>query len=99
MNDVTCLAVKDSGELLSSSSEKTIRVWDLITGLCTKTLVGHKGAVFSLKIHKQNFVASSWSDKTIKLWNVENGECFQTLNGHTGSINFYLNSIYRTLSI
>ena len=41
-----CVAVFPDGlRLVSGSSDKTLKVWDVATGRCVATLKGHSGSV------------------------------------------------------
>ena len=60
----------DRSLLASSSHDKTIKLWDIHTGECLKTLHGHSGRVHSvcgLGPDRSLLASGSW-DKTIKLW-------------------------------
>lgn len=60
---------------LSSSWDKTLRLWDLNTGLTTRRFVGHTADVLSVSFSADNRqIVSGSRDRTIKLWNTL-GEC------------------------
>ena len=70
-------------KLASGSKDNSIKLWDVDTGECLRTLTGHSGTVISLHLLPNNILASGSLDKSIKLWNVSSGECIRTLNGHS----------------
>jgi WD40 repeat protein len=53
---------------LSSGSWKLIKIWNLISGECIKTLKGHTDWVKTLAVLSDNKLASGSDDKTIKIW-------------------------------
>lgn len=70
--------------LVSGSTDKTARIWDLKTGCTTSVLVGHKSTVRCLKIHSDYIVTGS-RDSEIRVWNFK-GVCLNVLKGHTQSV-------------
>ena len=73
--------------LASSSDDQTIRMWDVGTGECLRSLEGHTGAVLSIAFNPEgDRLVSGSADQTLKLWDVATGECLQTLQGHSQSI-------------
>ncbi len=82
-----------SQKLVSCSQDKTIKIWDLDTFKCSKTLVGHKNIIWKVEKLKNNQqILSCSSDRTIKLWDIESGLCMKTYHD-----NFSVNCI-RVLS-
>lgn len=64
-------------------NEDPIRIWNVESGVIAKELVGHTGAVRSLKFFDGGrFLISGSHDKTIKIWNVGRGVLDATLTGH-----------------
>jgi len=75
----------DGAYALSSSWDKTLRLWELATGNTTRTFVGHTNDVLSVSFSADNRqIVSGSRDKTIKLWNTL-GDCKFTITdkGHT----------------
>mmetsp|Transcript_7084 Transcript_7084/g.6335 ORF Transcript_7084/g.6335 Transcript_7084/m.6335 type:complete len:166 (-) Transcript_7084:1052-1549(-) len=55
---------------LSSSWDKTLRLWDLRTGKTSRTFVGHTKEVHSVCFSNDyRQIISSGADRTFKLWN------------------------------
>jgi len=66
---------KDGQYALSSSWDKTLRLWDLNFGTTSRLFQGHKGDVLSVAFSPDNRqIVSGSRDKSIKLWNTL-GEC------------------------
>jgi len=58
----------------------SVRVWDLETGMCLRTLEGHSGAVYSVRVTPDGRRAVSGSDdKTLRIWDLQTGECLLVL--------------------
>ncbi|MEL6815597.1 MAG: WD40 repeat domain-containing protein, partial [Cyanobacteria bacterium J06598_3] len=77
----------DGKQLVSSSADRTIRVWTVETGECLKTLEGHGNWVMSVVFSPDGKqLISGSADRTIKLWDVETGACLKTLEGHRHGI-------------
>jgi guanine nucleotide-binding protein subunit beta-2-like 1 protein len=75
----------DGAYALSSSWDKTLRLWELSTGNTTRTFVGHTNDVLSVSFSADNRqIVSGSRDRTIKLWNTL-GDCKYTITdkGHT----------------
>ncbi|MDY6783241.1 MAG: NB-ARC domain-containing protein [Cyanobacteriota bacterium] len=70
--------------LASASDDLTIKLWDIETGRCIRTLIGHKDWLRSLQFSPDGRILASGSvDRTIRLWDVATGECLRVLEGHT----------------
>eukprot|EP00743_Colponemidia_sp_Colp-15_P006215 GILK01006685.1.p1 GENE.GILK01006685.1~~GILK01006685.1.p1 ORF type:complete len:553 (+),score=72.49 GILK01006685.1:138-1796(+) len=80
---VWCLSLCD-GQLASGSYDKTIKLWNLNTGRCEKTLRGHSGWVSCLQLRNQRAVSGGW-DAAIKVWDVESGRCLQSFQHAVGN--------------
>ncbi|KAG8122721.1 hypothetical protein E2320_018239 [Naja naja] len=69
--------------LLSGSRDKTIKMWDISTGMCLMTLVGHDNWVRGVLFHSGGkFILSCADDKTLRVWDYKNKRCMKTLNAH-----------------
>jgi WD40 repeat protein len=67
---VTCLAfTADGSRMVSGSKDKTLRIWDPITGRETYFLKGHQSAVTSVVFSADGHrLASAGEDGEIKIW-------------------------------
>ncbi|KAK6605156.1 Vegetative incompatibility protein HET-E-1-like protein 15 [Botrytis cinerea] len=80
----------DGKQVISGSSDNTVRLWDTTTGLQIQpTLEGHTIWVSSVAFSpdSKQVVSGSW-DNTVRLWDTTTGLQIQpTLEGHTDSVN------------
>lgn len=66
--------------VVSSSNDHTVRLWNISTGLCLNILQEHANWVYSVAFNPDgSILASSSIDGAIKLWFVQTGECLKTL--------------------
>jgi len=73
----------DGNRLVSGSSDKTIKVWDVKTGAEVMTLYGHEGYLCGVAFSPDGkHIASSSMDNTIKVWDANSGTELMTLLGH-----------------
>ena len=75
----------DGAYALSSSWDKSLRLWELSSGNTTRTFVGHTNDVLSVSFSADNRqIVSGSRDRTIKLWNTL-GDCKFTITdkGHS----------------
>ncbi|MBS0350135.1 MAG: WD40 repeat domain-containing protein [Proteobacteria bacterium] len=77
---VKTLAILPNGDLVSGSTDKTIKIWDLTTNTCIQTLVGHTGGISSVAVLTNEIVVScSCDDNTIRVWHLTSGLLLQTI--------------------
>eukprot|EP01135_Chromosphaera_perkinsii_P008000 Nk52_evm72s1073 gene=Nk52_evmTU72s1073 len=78
--------VIDERSIIASSANHTIRVWDLTTGACIKTLDGHKARISCIKADKSvsPFIVSSALDDTLRVWDPVKGKCLHILEQKGG---------------
>lgn len=68
-NNIMSMELVEPLQLISCSLDKTIKVWDYLTGKCLKTLT-HTASVTCIHIHPldKTRLVSGYSDNTIKVW-------------------------------
>jgi len=70
--------------LISGSYDKTIKIWDMNTGLCVNTLNGHSESIWSIALTPDGTrIVSGSEDKSVKIWSLQSGSCLKTLVGHS----------------
>ncbi|MGH1351963.1 MAG: WD40 repeat domain-containing protein [Methyloligellaceae bacterium] len=79
----------DSIYIVSASEDKTIKIWDLLTGNAVLTLKGHTGPVNSVAFSPDGkSILSSSDDGTARIWDAENGNSIRTFEGHEKAVKF-----------
>lgn len=69
--------------------DKTIRIWETITGAPLHTLTGHTRAVYYLEYSPcGHYIASGSGDDTVRIWNSMAGSIVHVLASSTNSISF-----------
>lgn len=74
-------------QIITSSNDSTIKLWDLAAGKCRTTLTHHKKSVRALAIHPREFTFASGSPDNIKTWSCPDGNFIQNASGHNAIIN------------
>lgn len=75
----------DDNKIISGSRDHTIKVWDMRTGECRRTLLGHSASVLCLQ-YDDRYIISGSSDATMIQWDVATGEIMRTFFGHDKSV-------------
>jgi len=83
-----CPVFSPNGRMaVSGSADKTLKLWDLATGLAIRTFGGHADTVTVIAFSPDGrTVLSGSSDRTLKLWDVATGTEIRTFEGHTGVV-------------
>lgn len=85
---ISCVAVLPDGRVVSGSSDKTLRLWDSVTGKCMQIWEGHNGRVTCVAALADRRVVSGSEDQTLRVWDTATGQCLQTLVGHEYEVAF-----------
>ncbi|KAL3417424.1 sulfur controller-2 [Phlyctema vagabunda] len=83
-NGITCLQFDDN-ILATGSYDTTIKIWDMDTGECLRTLRGHTSGLRTLQFDETKLISGSL-DSNIRVWNWRTGECLSTYGGHSKGI-------------
>jgi WD40 repeat protein len=70
----------DGVHVVSGSLDTSIRVWEVETGACRHTLMGHQSLTSGMEL-RNNILVSGNADSTVKVWDIVTGQCLQTLSG------------------
>lgn len=75
----------DSQRVATSSWDKTVRVWDAMTGAELRTLRGAANQNWAAAWSPDGrFIAAGCGDKSLRVWNVESGDMQHELKGFNG---------------
>ena len=83
--------IGDRDVIVSGSSDRTVRVWDAVTGRRRgERLTGHTGSVETVAIGRigdRDVIVSGSSDSTVRVWDAATGRPRgEPLTGHTGGV-------------
>jgi len=68
-------------------AKATIKIWDLETGKCVRTLEGHHAYVSSIAISSDDkYMVSEAASGEVKIWDFQTGECLKNLRNDTFTI-------------
>lgn len=71
--------------IVSSSGDKTIKIWSCLTKKLIKTLAGHNDTVWSVAVTPDSqIIASGSSDQTIRVWHLNHNKAPQIIHGYQG---------------
>jgi WD40 repeat protein len=83
----TAIASLENGLVASGSWDNTIRVWNVETGTCVRTICeAHPNGINALTSLSGGLLASSSTGFDVKIWNVETGICEKILNDRADSL-------------
>jgi WD40 repeat protein len=83
---------KDGRFILSGSSDRTLKLWEIETKQCIRVFSGHKGDVTSISLSADGryTISAGGEDRNLKLWDVESGNCIQTFQGYSDNIKSFV---------
>jgi WD40 repeat protein len=86
--EVTTVAFSPDDHLLASgSTDKTVKLWDVVSGKELRSLEGHTERVTSVAFSPDGrLLASAAWDRTVRLWDTATSEQIMCLEGHTGRV-------------
>ncbi|KNC49307.1 WD40 repeat protein [Thecamonas trahens ATCC 50062] len=73
------------GKVFSGSSDATVRMWNIDSGVCERSFLGHTGWVRALQASGEVVVSGS-GDKTVRVFELTTGVQKLLLAGHNGSV-------------
>ena len=91
--------------LASGSRDKTVRLWDVVHGLCLMIFTAHENWVRSVVIHSSGkYIISTADDKSMRVFSIKDQRCIRTISdahGHfvTCVASNSSNSVFITASV
>lgn len=81
------IPLADGQHWISSSADQTLKVWNLRTGFCQRTLAGHLGPVTAIAASPNGsvIVSGSW-DETVRVWHIDRSDPTSVFRGHQRAI-------------
>ncbi|PAV70253.1 hypothetical protein WR25_21608 [Diploscapter pachys] len=85
---VTSLCSSNNGLFfISTSADKTVKMWSFLNGECLKTLRPHNQKITcSILSSDDEFMVTGSADSSAKVINIETGEVIRSFPEHTGSV-------------
>ena len=88
------IIVTKSGELISASDDKTIRVWDIKSGKEKRKILGEIGAgnegqIFAIALSSDErylAVGGYWNNNIIRIYNYKGGQLLKVLKSHSNVV-------------
>jgi WD40 repeat protein len=82
---IRCVRFNADHRAVSSSTDMTVRYWDLLKGTCIREMRGHASEIDCVSF-SENICLSGGFDGQIRYWNLDTGECLRTLQVPTRTI-------------
>ncbi|MBE3042541.1 F-box/WD repeat-containing protein, partial [Candidatus Bathyarchaeota archaeon] len=71
--------------MLTAGHDNNIRLWEVATGRCVRTMFGHLEGIWGLAGDTLRFVTGA-NDSSLKVWDARSGKCERTFTGHAGPV-------------
>ena len=69
--------------ILTCSRDKSVRMWEVATGFCTKTFLGHREWVRMVRVNVDgSLMATCSNDQTVRVWVIASKESKLELRDH-----------------
>jgi len=96
---VRAVAVDPSNAWFATgSTDRTVKIWDLVTGTLKLTLTGHINTVRGLAVsEKHMYLFSCGEDKTVRCWDLEYNKIIRNYHGHLSGV--YCLALHPTLDL
>ncbi|KIK77016.1 hypothetical protein PAXRUDRAFT_168104 [Paxillus rubicundulus Ve08.2h10] len=73
--------------VVSAGCDKTLRVWDVVSGHCIYILQGHTATIRCVRVlHNRPIAVTGSRDTTVRVWDIQKGRLLRILEGHSHSV-------------
>ena len=77
----------NSNYIATGSSDRTVRLWDCISGNYVRLMTGHKAPIYTLAFAMcGRFLASGSADNRVLIWDLAHGHLIAQFCGHTETV-------------
>src|SRR3954451_1353790 len=78
----------DGTRIVTTSWDRTARIWDAASGEATRVLTGHDNVLNSAAFSPDgNRIVTAAGDKTVRIWDAASGAAVSRLTGHNNAVN------------
>jgi WD40 repeat protein len=82
-------SISSDGTLVAAGGDKTVYVWELLTGKQIQKFIGHTSNITGTAFSPDGkFLASYSKDRTVRIWDINSGKIVRLINGLTSSIQY-----------
>ena len=71
--------------MLTGGLDNTVRLWDIVTGKCMRSMFGHVEGIWGL-VGDTLRVVTGANDSMTKIWEPRSGKCERSFTGHAGPV-------------
>ncbi|KAF2257582.1 WD40 repeat-like protein [Lojkania enalia] len=83
---VNGVAISESS-IVTGSGDRTIRIWDIETQKCVRTIPGHEKGIAALGLSPDGSkIVSGSSDETLRIFDIQTGDELSCLMGHSNLV-------------
>jgi len=96
---VRSIGIDASNEWFATgAADRTIKIWDLASGVLKLTLTGHINTVRGLAVSPRHpYLFSAGEDKTVRCWDLEYNKVIRQYHGHLSAV--YSLSLHPTIDV
>lgn len=84
-HSISAVRFLPSGNLVSAGRDGSIRIWDVVTGYCLKT-IDSGDWIRDISVSLDGFIVSAGNDRMAQMWDVSSGNITAQMIGHAGPV-------------